>query len=45
MTSNSHAYHKSKNCRGLSRCLSKIEVVTLDKAVKKYGRKPCKICM
>lgn len=45
MTSSSYAYHKSKNCRGLNRCSSKIEAVSLDEAVKKYGRKPCKICM
>lgn len=37
-------YHSTKNCRGLQRCKSSIKSVTEKQAIKKYGRRPCKIC-
>lgn len=36
-------YHKTKNCRGLSRCSTNIEKISKSDAVKK-GRSACKIC-
>ena len=38
----SKVYHASPDCRGLSRCSTKIYKVTLEEAVK-MGRRPCKI--
>ena len=38
----SKVYHASPDCRGLSRCSTKIYKVTLQEAVK-MGRRPCKI--
>lgn len=38
----SKVYHKSKDCRGLSHCSTRIDRVTLDAALK-LGRRPCKI--
>jgi hypothetical protein len=38
----SKVYHASPDCKGLSRCSTKIYKVTLDEAVK-MGRRPCKI--
>lgn len=39
-----YAYHSSENCSGLNRCSHKILKITLDEAINKYHRKPCKIC-
>lgn len=41
--SKSACYHKTPNCRGLSRCSSSIVATTKEKA-EKAGRRPCKIC-
>jgi hypothetical protein len=38
----SKVYHRSNECRGLSRCSTKIVKVTVAEAVK-MGRRPCKI--
>ena len=38
----SKVYHASPDCRGLSRCSTKIYKVTQEEAVK-MGRRPCKI--
>jgi hypothetical protein len=38
----SKVYHKSPECRGLSRCSTRIYKVTLEEA-QKEGRRPCKI--
>lgn len=38
----SKVYHRSPECRGLSRCSTRIDKVTLDSA-QKLGRRPCKI--
>lgn len=38
----SEVYHASENCRGLSRCSTKIYKVTLEEAIK-MNRRPCKI--
>lgn len=38
----SKVYHKSPDCRGLSRCSTRIFKVTLEEA-QKEGRRPCKI--
>ena len=38
----SKVYHKSPNCRGLSRCSTRIFKVTLEEA-QKQDRRPCKI--
>lgn len=38
----SKVYHKAENCRGLSRCSTKIYKVTIEEAVK-MSRRPCKI--
>jgi hypothetical protein len=38
----SKVYHASPDCRGLSRCSTKIYKVTLAEA-QKMGRRPCKI--
>lgn len=38
----SKVYHASPDCRGLSRCSTKIYKVTLEEAIK-MGRRPCKI--
>jgi len=38
----SKVYHKSNECRGLSRCSTKILKITQEEAVK-MGRRPCKI--
>jgi hypothetical protein len=38
----STVYHASPNCRGLSRCSTKIYKVTLAEAIK-MNRRPCKI--
>lgn len=38
----SRVYHKSPECRGLSRCSTRIFKVTLEEA-QKQGRRPCKI--
>lgn len=39
----SKKYHKTENCRGLSKCSGTIKKITLDEA-KKIKRTPCKIC-
>jgi len=36
-------YHKTSDCRGLSRCSREIIPVSLEDA-QKDGRRPCKIC-
>jgi hypothetical protein len=41
--SKSACYHKTPNCRGLSRCSSDVVSTTKEKA-EKAGRRPCKIC-
>ena len=38
----SKVYHKAPDCRGLSRCSTRIFKVTLEEA-QKEGRRPCKI--
>ena len=40
-SSNAHAYHYKKDCRGLSRCKHKVLKVTLEDAKAKHGRKLC----
>ena len=42
--SSAYAYHSRRNCSGLNSCKGSIRQVTLDEAVKKYHRKPCKKC-
>jgi hypothetical protein len=37
----SKVYHASPDCKGLSRCSTRIEKVTLEEA-RKEGRRPCK---
>lgn len=44
MGSKSKRYHKTDKCKGLSRCSTRIKVVTLQDAIKKYKRTPCKKC-
>lgn len=44
MGKKSKRYHKTDKCKGLSRCSTQIKVVTLQDAVKKYKRTPCKKC-
>lgn len=44
MGKKSKRYHKTDKCKGLSRCSTRIRVVTLQEAVKKYKRTPCKKC-
>ena len=39
-----YAYHKTDNCRWLHNCTHEIVQVTVEEAVDKYGRKPCKAC-
>ena len=41
--SKSACFHKTANCRGLSRCSTSVVAVTREKAIKD-GRRPCKIC-
>jgi len=43
-SSGAKVYHSSPNCRGLNRCSHGVIKVTLDEAVNKYGRRPCKVC-
>lgn len=37
------AYHKTKTCKGLTKCGKEIQSITLAKA-KELGRRECKIC-
>lgn len=37
-------YHSTKSCRGLGRCTHEIKEVSKEDAVKKYGRRACKVC-
>ncbi|WP_074024105.1 hypothetical protein [Gabonia massiliensis] len=39
----SYAYHKTDKCKGLRRCSTEIEAVSLKEALD-MGRKACKIC-
>ena len=39
-----YAYHNNRACSGLNNCKASIKQVTLEEAVKKYGRQPCKKC-
>ena len=38
-----HAYHISRECRGLKKCTHQIKEVSVEKAVAK-GYKKCKVC-
>jgi hypothetical protein len=40
----SHAYHNNKSCRGLKRCSTDIESVSLNKATSELQRDPCDYC-
>lgn len=42
--SSAYTYHSRRNCSGLSNCKGSIKQVTLEEAVKKYHRRPCKKC-
>ena len=42
--SSAYTYHSRSNCSGMNNCKSSIKQVTLDEAVKKYHRRPCKKC-
>ena len=37
-------YHQDRTCRGLQNCKQEINTVSLNDAVKIYGRRACKIC-
>ncbi|MGN6354122.1 MAG: hypothetical protein ACTHLB_12080, partial [Parafilimonas sp.] len=39
-----YVYHKTKECRGLSRCTHEIKKITKKEAVDDYGRRACKVC-
>lgn len=39
----SKRYHKTDNCKGLSRCSKTVKKVTVDKAID-LGRTKCKMC-
>lgn len=43
-SSTAYAYHSSDHCRGLNRCSHGVIKVSLNDAIKKYHRQPCKIC-
>ncbi len=36
-------YHKTKTCKGLTKCSKEIQSITIEKA-KELGRRECKIC-
>ena len=40
----SHAYHKTKSCKGLKRCSTDIEAVSFNKATSELHRDPCHYC-
>ena len=37
-------YHSTRNCRGLNSAKHKVIKVSKEEAIKKYKRRPCKIC-
>ena len=37
-------YHSTRNCRGLNSAKHKVIKVLKEDAIKKYKRRPCKIC-
>lgn len=39
-----YAYHSRSNCSGLNRCTHGLIKVSLNDAVKKYGRRACERC-
>lgn len=40
----SKRYHKTKSCKGLSKCSDKILKVSVEEATDDYGRTPCGYC-
>ena len=44
MSQTAHAYHCTRNCDGLRRATHPIREVSLDEAVSKLKRRPCKLC-
>lgn len=41
---NSKVYHSSKNCRAVANAKYKVKAVSETDAIKKYGRRRCRIC-
>ena len=44
MGKDAYTYHKYRDCSGLNNCASEIVSMSIDKAKRKYYRKPCKKC-
>lgn len=41
----SYTYHLTDTCKGFLQCFSPTTKITVDTAMKKYDRKPCKLCL
>ena len=44
ISENAYAYHKTKECSAVKKATHEVKVITLEEAVEKMGRRPCKMC-